>query len=294
MPEISDQGGASRPRIGVSSSISASTSSATFRALTVNARANGVVQGGSSITQQLAKNLFLSNERTLTRKIKEAYLALWLERHLSKREILQLYLDRAYMGGGAFGVQAAAQFYFGKSARDINLAEAAMLAGLFKAPTKYSPHVNLPAARARANDVLSNMVDAGYMTEGQIYAARRNPATPDRATPRQDSPDWYLDFAYNEVQDARRRRQARQRSRADRAHRARLQSAAKGRETIEDQLREYGAGLSRSSDRPWSCSTVERRGAQRSSAGAIMARASSIAPPTRCASPARRSRFSSI
>ena len=126
----------------------------TLRALTVNAHAGGVVQGGSSITQQLAKNLFLTNERSISRKIKEAYLALWLEHHLTKKQILGLYLDRAYMGGGAFGVQAAAQYYFGKSARDINLAEAAMLAGLFKAPTKYSPNVNLPAARARANDVL--------------------------------------------------------------------------------------------------------------------------------------------
>jgi penicillin-binding protein 1A len=170
----------------------------TIRALTVNAKAAGVVQGGSSITQQLAKNLFLSNERSIQRKIKEAYLALWLEHHLTKKEILKLYLDRAYMGAGAFGVQAAAQTYFGKSARDIDLAEAAMLAGLFKAPTKYSPIVNLPAARARANDVLSNLVDAGFMTEGQVYAARRNPATPvDQAA--QDSPDWYLDFAYSEV-----------------------------------------------------------------------------------------------
>src|SRR5271165_5688947 len=107
-------------------------------------------------------------------------------------------MDRAYMGAGAFGVQAAAQTYCGKSARDINLAEAAMLAGLFKAPTKYSPLVNLAAARARANDVFSNLVDAGFMTEGQVYAARRNPATPvDR--PLHDSPDWYLDFAYSEV-----------------------------------------------------------------------------------------------
>ena len=121
----------------------------TLRALTVNARASGVVQGGSSITQQLAKNLFLTNERTVQRKINEAFLALWLENHLSKREILGLYLDRAYMGGGAFGVQAAAQYYFGESARDLNLAQAAMLAGLFKAPTKFSPYVNLPAARAR-------------------------------------------------------------------------------------------------------------------------------------------------
>ena len=172
----------------------------TLRALTVNARAAGVVQGGSSITQQLAKNLFLTNERTVQRKINEAFLALWLENHLSKREILGLYLDRAYMGGGAFGVQAAAQYYFGESARDLNLAQAAMLAGLFKAPTKFSPYVNLPAARARANDVLSNLVDAGFMTEGQVYAARRNPATPvDRENAY--SPDWYLDFAYDEIRN---------------------------------------------------------------------------------------------
>ncbi len=170
----------------------------TFRALTVDAAASGVRQGGSSITQQLAKNLFLTNERSLERKIKEAWLALWLEHHLAKKEILKLYLDRAYMGGGAFGVEAAAQYYFGKSARDINLAESAMLAGLFKAPTKYSPTVNLPAARARANDVLSNLVDAGFMTEGQVYAARLNPATPvDHNS--ESSPDWYLDFAYDEV-----------------------------------------------------------------------------------------------
>src|SRR5271157_2433081 len=170
----------------------------TLRALTVNAKAEGVVQGGSSITQQLAKNLFLTNERSIQRKIKEAYLALWLEHHLTKKEILKLYLDRAYMGAGAFGVEAAAEAYFGKSARDIDLAEAAMLAGLFKAPTKYSPLVNLPAARARANDVLSNLVDAGFMTEGQVYAARRNPATPIDTT-LHNSPDWYLDFAYSEV-----------------------------------------------------------------------------------------------
>ncbi|MGH6839221.1 MAG: transglycosylase domain-containing protein, partial [Methylocella sp.] len=170
----------------------------TLRALTVNARADTVVQGGSSITQQLAKNLFLSNQRTLARKIKEAYLAVWLEFRLPKREILRLYLDRAYLGGGTFGVQAAAEFYFGKSVRELSLAEAAMIAGLFKAPTKYAPHINLPAARARAADVLNNMVEAGYLTEGQIYAALRNPATPvDRS--RDLTPDWYLDYAYDEV-----------------------------------------------------------------------------------------------
>jgi penicillin-binding protein 1A len=170
----------------------------TARAVTANARAGGVVQGGSSITQQLAKNLFLSNERTIERKVNEAFLALWLETHLSKNEILKLYLDRAYMGGGAFGVDAAAQYYFGKSARDVTLAEGAMLAGLFKAPTRFAPHVNLPAARARANVVLDNLVEAGFMTEGQVFGARRNPATPiDRRDER--APDYYLDWAFDEM-----------------------------------------------------------------------------------------------
>ncbi len=211
----------------------------TMRALTVNARSSGVVQGGSSITQQLAKNLFLSNERTVLRKINEAFLAVWLECHLTKKEILQLYLDRVYMGGGTFGIEAAAQFYFGKSVREVSLPEAAMLAGLFKAPTKYAPHVNLPAARARANDVLSNLVDAGYMTEGQVRGARDNPAT---AVEREeeDSPDWYLDYAYDEV----RRLAAAGKLGADRVFTVRtaidlpLQHEAES--TVEDQLRQNG------------------------------------------------------
>ena len=155
-------------------------------------------QGGSSITQQLAKNLFLNNERTIERKVKEAFLAIWLETRLTKNEILKLYLDRAYMGGGTFGVDGAAHFYFNKSARDVNLAESAMLAGLFKAPTKYAPHINLPAARARANVVLDNLVDAGFMTEGQVFGARRNPAI---AVDRRDenSPNYYLDYAFDEM-----------------------------------------------------------------------------------------------
>ena len=210
-----------------------------FRALSVNAKSSGVVQGGSSITQQLAKNLFLSNERTVERKVKEAFLALWLEARLPKKQILSLYFDRAYMGGGAFGVQAASDFYFGKNVRDISLAEAAMLAGLFKAPTKFAPHINLPAARARANDVLSNMVDAGYLTEGQVYAARRNPATPvDRK--REATPDWYLDFAYEEV---------RQLSQAGKLGGDRVLTVRTGLDgdiqrraetAVEDALRQYG------------------------------------------------------
>jgi penicillin-binding protein 1A len=170
----------------------------TARALVTNAQAGGVRQGGSSITQQLAKNLFLTNERTIERKVNEAFLAIWLESRLTKNEILKLYLDRAYMGGGTFGVDGAAHFYFNKSARDVTLAEAAMLAGLFKAPTRYAPHINLPAARARANIVLDNLVEAGFMSEGQVFGARRNPAV---AVDRRDenSPNYYLDWAFDEM-----------------------------------------------------------------------------------------------
>jgi hypothetical protein len=168
------------------------------RAMTENLRANSVVQGGSTLSQQLAKNLFLSNERTVERKIKEAFLSVWLEMNLSKKEILQLYLDRAYMGGGTFGIAAAADFYFGKSVKEVNLAEAAMLAGLFKAPARYAPHINLPAARARANEVLSNLVQGGFMTEGQVLSARLHPADiVDRGATK--SPDYFLDWAFEQA-----------------------------------------------------------------------------------------------
>ncbi len=171
----------------------------TLRALIQNARANEVVQGGSSLTQQLAKNLFLTSERSLQRKIREVFLALWLEAHLSKQEILKLYLDRSYLGGGTFGVEAASQFYFGKSVRDINLAELAVLAGLFKAPTKYAPHSNPAESRARTNQVLTNLVEAGFMTEGQVHSARLNPA---KIVDRQQdyAPNYFLDWAFEEVQ----------------------------------------------------------------------------------------------
>ena len=171
----------------------------TFRALAANARHDTVVQGGSSLTQQLAKNMFLSPERSLSRKIREAIIAVYLENHYTKAEILKLYFDRAYLGGGSYGVEAAAQYYFGKSIRDVNLAEAARLAGMFKAPTRYAPHVNLAASRARANEVLSNMVEAGFMSEGQVYGARMNPA---KVVERGESntPDYFLDWAFEEVQ----------------------------------------------------------------------------------------------
>jgi len=171
----------------------------TLRALMSNASGETSLQGGSSITQQLAKNLFLTSERTLERKIVEAFLSVWLEWHYSKDEILKLYLDRAYMGGGNFGVVAAADYYFGKKITDISLAEAAMLAGLYKAPTRFAPHVDLAAARGRANVVLTNMVQAGFLTEGQVTAARRHPASPvDRASDL-NSPNYFLDWAFEET-----------------------------------------------------------------------------------------------
>lgn len=210
------------------------------RAMSENARAGGVVQGGSTLTQQLAKNLFLTNERSLERKIKEAFLALWLEANMSKKEILALYLDRAYMGGGTFGAAAAAQFYFGKNLTDVTLAESAILAGLFKAPAKYAPHVNLPAARARANTVLSNLVQGGLMTEGQVVGARRNPATVIDREEKQ-APDYFLDWAFDEVQRLAKEGKIKDhtvvvRTTIDTG----LQEAAE--QAMEGSLREFGEG----------------------------------------------------
>jgi len=170
----------------------------TLRAMLANVRAQSVVQGGSTITQQLAKNLFLSPERSLQRKIHEAFLSLWIEARLTKNEILKLYLDRAYMGGGNYGVEAASQFYFGKSVRDVTLSESANLAGLFKAPSKFAPHANPEAAKARANVVLYRMLDVGYISQGEMFEARRNPA---KVINQSDyySPDYFLDWAYKEA-----------------------------------------------------------------------------------------------
>ncbi len=170
----------------------------TMRALLRNARADGVRQGGSSITQQVAKNLFLSPERTIRRKVHEAFLSLWIEARLSKEEILKLYLDRSYLGGGSYGVEAASQFYFGKSVRDINLIEASTLAGLFKAPTSYAPHANPEASRARTNVVLYRMLDSGFITQGEMLQARRT--TPAIVAKRGGAaPDWFLDWAYEDT-----------------------------------------------------------------------------------------------
>jgi penicillin-binding protein 1A len=146
------------------------------RALLANALHRGVTQGGSTITQQLAKNLFLTQERTLTRKLQEAMLALWLERKFSKTEILELYLNRVYFGAGAYGVEAAAQRYFGKSARQASLAEAAMLAGLVKSPSRLAPTRNPHGAEQRAQAVIAAMAEMGFASDSKAKLALAQPA----------------------------------------------------------------------------------------------------------------------
>ena len=153
------------------------------RAFVVNFTAGDVRQGGSTITQQLAKNLFLKPERTIRRKVQEVLLALWLEHKFSKDEILEMYLNRVYLGAGATGVEAAARTYYGKSAREITLAEATTIAGLLKAPSRYAPTSNPELAEERAQTVLSAMIEAGYVSEDDAKMALISPAEVKPQTP---------------------------------------------------------------------------------------------------------------
>ena len=146
------------------------------RAAVANILHRGVSQGGSTLTQQLAKNLFLTQERTFQRKLQEVELAFWLERKHSKAEILELYLNRVYFGSGAYGVEAAAQRYFGKSARNVTLAEAAMLAGLVKSPSRLAPNRNPEGAEQRAQTVLTAMAEAKFITDAQAQASIGHPS----------------------------------------------------------------------------------------------------------------------
>ncbi|MEP3072391.1 MAG: PBP1A family penicillin-binding protein [Maricaulis sp.] len=148
------------------------------RALWRNFRAGATVEGGSTITMQLVKNLMLTPDRELRRKIQEMRLARALERQLSKTEILELYLNRIYLGARAYGIEAAAERYFDKSATELTLAEAALLAALPKAPSRLDPTVNLDAARARAAQVLAAMEEAGYITATEHAEALADPAEP--------------------------------------------------------------------------------------------------------------------
>jgi penicillin-binding protein 1A len=145
------------------------------RAFIANILHRGVSQGGSTITQQLAKNLFLTQERTIHRKLQEVLLALWLERKFSKTQILELYLNRVYFGAGAYGIEQAAQRYFGTSARHLTLAEAAMLAGLVRSPSRLAPTRNFAAAEHRAQIVLKTMASLGYIGKARERLAMANP-----------------------------------------------------------------------------------------------------------------------
>jgi penicillin-binding protein 1A len=146
------------------------------RAAVANLMRRGVSQGGSTLTQQLAKNLFLTQERTFARKLQELVLALWLERKFSKTDILELYLNRVYFGAGAYGVDAAAQRYFGKSARQVTIAESAMLAGLVRSPSRLAPNRNPNGAERRAQVVLAAMSTHGFITDTMAQFALAQPA----------------------------------------------------------------------------------------------------------------------
>ncbi len=141
------------------------------RAVTVNVFSGRLRQGGSTITQQVAKTLFLTNARTMRRKVQELLLTLWLERHFTKQEILEIWLNRVYLGAGAWGVDAGARVYFGISARKLALWQAAVLAGLPRAPSRFNPRTDPSAAAARAHEVLAAMVQTGAITAAQAADA---------------------------------------------------------------------------------------------------------------------------
>jgi len=171
------------------------------RAMVVNIQRGRFVQGGSTITQQLAKNLFLTQERTLKRKIQEAMLALWLEYELSKDQILSAYLNRVYLGGGTYGVEAASQLYFKKSAKNVSLRESAVLAGLLKAPSRYSPTNNPSLALQRSKVVLNAMVDAGYITEEAAADLKALPPKPNSKPTGADSARYFTDWVIDGLED---------------------------------------------------------------------------------------------
>lgn len=172
-----------------------------LRAVFVNVTHKGVVQGGSTITQQLAKNLFLSQERTYKRKIQEALLALWLENKYTKDEILAAYMNRVYLGAGTYGVEAASEVYFGKDVHDLTLYESALMAGLLKAPAKYSPSSDPKAADERARVVLGTMVDAGFIDEKTAKKAATQKLATGKAGPEDKASHYFSDWIVDSITD---------------------------------------------------------------------------------------------
>lgn len=172
-----------------------------IRAAFVNFKAGRTVQGGSTITQQLAKIVFLSSERTLKRKIQEAALAIQLEQKYSKQEILSIYLNRVYLGAGIYGIDAAAKYYFGKNIRDLNLYECAIIAGLLKAPSKYSPTNDVNIAGARAYQILLNMLEEGYITKAQLREAENSPVQIDTSMLGKMRHHYFTDWIYEQAEN---------------------------------------------------------------------------------------------
>ena len=170
------------------------------RAIVSNMRAGRVVQGGSTLTQQLAKNLFLSPDQNMKRKVQELMLAVWLEMKFSKKEILALYLNRVYFGAGAYGIEAASQRYFDKSARQLTVGEAALLAGLLKAPSRYSPVSESERAATRATVVLNEMVDAGVITPEQRAQAVTEPVRVSRTLATQHA-QYFIDWLDKQIRE---------------------------------------------------------------------------------------------
>ncbi|WP_339872645.1 PBP1A family penicillin-binding protein [uncultured Brevundimonas sp.] len=168
------------------------------RAMAANMRAGRVVQGGSTLTQQLAKNLFLTPDQNLKRKVQELMLAVWLELKFSKKEILALYLNRVYFGAGAYGIEAASQRYFDKGSKDLTVGEAALLAGLLKAPSRYSPVSEHERAAARATVVLNEMENAGVITPEQRAAAVLEPVRVSRTLATQHA-QYFIDWLDKQI-----------------------------------------------------------------------------------------------
>ena len=170
------------------------------RAMLTNIFMGRYAQGGSTITQQVAKNLFLTSQKNIKRKTQELLLAFWLEHKFSKEQILTLYLNRVYLGAGTYGIEAASQKYFQKSSRDMNLLEAAIIAGMLKAPSRYNPIASAERAKARALVVLQNMVNNDALTERQMKYALTLPVGEDKSYKVQGA-DYFADWVYREVND---------------------------------------------------------------------------------------------
>lgn len=168
------------------------------RAMAVNLIKGRYAQGGSTITQQVAKNLFLTPNKNIKRKVQELLLAFWLEHKFTKQQIMALYLNRVYLGAGTYGIEAAANKYFQKTSADLNLKEAAILAGMLKAPTRYNPAANPERAEKRARIVLQNMVVEGYISEAERQKALNMP-TGALISDKVEGGKYFADWVYNDV-----------------------------------------------------------------------------------------------